>query len=30
MPMLPIKMIADTLKYKSGWDSATSSVYIYK
>lgn len=30
MPMLPIRMIADNLKYKSGWDAATGSVYIYK
>lgn len=30
MPMLPIRMIADNLKYNTGWDSATSSVYIYK
>ncbi|MGE5704521.1 MAG: copper amine oxidase N-terminal domain-containing protein [Clostridia bacterium] len=30
MPMLPIRFIADTLKYKTGWDAQTSSVYIFK
>ncbi len=30
MPMLPIRFIADTLKYKLGWDEATKSIVIYK
>lgn len=30
MPMLPIRFIADTLKYTLGWDGTTSSIVMYK
>lgn len=30
MPMVPLKIVAETLKYKYGWDANTNSVYVYK
>lgn len=30
VPMLPMRMIADTLKFKLGWEAKTSSIVMYR
>lgn len=30
VPMIPIRMVSDTLKYKLGWEANTSSIVVYK
>ncbi len=30
MPMIPLKFVNEQLGYKTGWDGATSSAYVYK
>lgn len=30
MPMVPIRFVTDNLGYKVGWDTKTSSVYVYR
>ena len=30
MPMVPVRFVTDNLGYKVGWDTKTSSVYVYR